>query len=155
MNQIQVVFNYNGSDITVQSNINTKFKEIYKIFKFKTKAESKNFAFMYNGILIQNDELTFNEIANEEDKQRKRMNVLVDEIEEKGEHQNNQNEHLIKSKTIICSKCHENIKLKFENYVISLFECRNKHKIDNIFLDKFDSTQIIDISKIICDNCKK
>ena len=29
----------------------------------------------------------------------KKMNVLVGEIDEEGEHQNNQNEHLIKSKT--------------------------------------------------------
>ena len=35
---------------------------------------------MYNGNLIQNTELTFNEIANDEDKVRKKMNVLVSEL---------------------------------------------------------------------------
>ena len=32
---------------------------------------------MYNGIIIQNEELTFNEIANSEDKKRNKMNILV------------------------------------------------------------------------------
>ena len=39
------------------------------------------------------------------------------------------------------------------DYVINLYECKNKHDIDNIFLNEFDSTQNINISKIICKNC--
>ena len=83
------------------------------------------------------------------------MNILVNEIEEEEKIQNSQDEYIIKSKTIICPQCKENIKMKFENYIISLFDCKNKYKIDNILLDKFESTQTIDISKIICNNCKK
>ena len=37
MEQTQIVFNYNGLETTIQSNINAKFKDIYKNFKFKTK----------------------------------------------------------------------------------------------------------------------
>ena len=36
---------------------------------------------MYNGKTIDNDELTFNEIANFEDKRRNKMNILVIEGE--------------------------------------------------------------------------
>ena len=61
--------------------------------------------------------------------------------------------HIIKSKNIICPECKEDIKFKIEDYVINLYECKNKHDIDNIFLNEFDSTQNINISKIICKNC--
>ena len=156
MEQAEIVFNYNGLETNIQSDFNIKFKDIYKSFKFKTKAEQKNLVFMYNGFVIQNEELTCYELANDEDKRRKKMNILVNEIEEEEEIiQNSQDECIIKSKAIICPQCKENIKLKFENYIISLFDWKNKHKIDDILLDKFESTQTIDISIIICNNCKK
>ena len=62
-------------------------------------------------------------------------------------------EHNIKSKNIICPDCKEDIKFKIEDYVINLYECKNKHDIDNIFFNEFDSTQNINISKIICKKC--
>ena len=154
MEQAEIVFNYNGLETNIQSDFNIKFKDIYKSFKFKAKAEQKNLVFMYNGFVIQNEELTCYELANDEDKRRKKMNILVNEFEE-GKIKKPQNECILKSKNIICPKCKENIKLKIENYIISFFDCKNKHKIDNILLDKFESTQTIDISRIICNNCKK
>ena len=39
--------------------------------------------------------------------------------------------------------------------MICLYDCKNNHKIDKIFLSEFESTQTIDLSKIICQNCKK
>jgi len=33
--------------------------------------------------------------------------------------------------------------------MITLYDCKNNHKIDKIFLSEFESTQTIDISKII------
>ena len=155
MEKIQIIFNYNGLETTIQSDYETKFNEIYKSFKSKTNTEQKILFFMYNGILIQNEESTFKEIANDEDKKRKKMNILVNEIEKEGEIQNSPIECVIKSKNIICPKCKKDIKIKFDNYIISLFECKNKDRIDNIFLDKFDSTQNIDKSKIICHKCNK
>ena len=41
-----------------------------------------------------------------------------------------------------------------KNYKISLFECKNGHKINNIFLDEYEKTQNKDESQIICGNCK-
>ena len=106
---------------------------------------------MYNGNTIQNDELTFNEIANSEDKRRNKMNFLV--VEAIIPIQNQTEDIIIKSKNIICPECKEDIKISIDDYVINLFECKNKHDIDNIFLDKFDSTQNINISQIKCEIC--
>jgi hypothetical protein len=108
---------------------------------------------MYNGITIQNEELTFNEIANSEDKKRNKMNILV--VEGEGRPLPSPQNYIIKSNNIICPQCKEDIKFNIEDFVINLFECKNKHDIDNIFLDEFNLTQNIDISKIICQNCGK
>ena len=60
----------------------------------------------------------------------------------------------INSKQVICPKCQENIRILFKDYKITLYECKNNHTINNILLNEFNNTQIIDLSKIICNNCK-
>jgi len=153
MEQCQIVLNYNGVNTTMQCRKDEKLKDIFKNFIFKTSAEDKILIYMYNGNTIQNEELTFNEIANSEDKERNEMNILVVEgLDHPAPHTQ---DHIIKSKNIICPECKEDIKIKIEDYVINLYECKNKHDIDNIFLNEFDSTQNLDISKIICQNCGK
>ena len=148
----QIEFNFDGVNTNIQCKENEKLKDIFKSFKFKVKAENKILIYMYNGITIQNEELTFNEIANSEDKKRNKMNILVVEGEIPAlSHQ----DIIIESNNIICPECKEDIKFKIEDYTINLFECKNKHDIDNIFLDEFNSTQNINISKIICQNCRK
>ena len=56
----------------------------------------------------------------------------------------------IKSKIIICPQCNENIKINIKDYKINLFECKNKHKINKIFFNEFENTQLIDLTKIKC-----
>ena len=59
------------------------------------------------------------------------------------------------SKDIICPECKENILIDIKDFKINLYECKNKHKIDNILLNNYENTQKIDISKIICNICNK
>jgi hypothetical protein len=54
-------------------------------------------------------------------------------------------------KDIICPKYKENILIKTENYKINLYDCKNKHNINNILFEEFIKTQKI---KIICNICK-
>ena len=152
MNQIEISFTFNGINTNIQCTKDIKFKDILKKFRYKIKGEEKSLFFMYNGTYIKNEELTFNEIANSEDKKRNKMNILVNEIEE--DEQNHKKEFIIKSKNIICPKCKEDIKFKIEEYNILLYGCKNNHEKDNIFFGEFDSTQNLDISKIICNACK-
>ena len=155
MSQIQIVFNYKCLDTLIQFNQDMKFIDIFKNFKTKTKTEGKFFYFIYNGSVINNAELTFNEIANDDDKKRKKMNILVEENYLDIQSTKSDFNSNIKSKNIICPECKEDIQFNIKNYLITLNDCKNKHKKENIFLDKFDETQIIDISKIICQKCKK
>ena len=155
MSKYSISFHYKNVKILVQFDQNLKFKDTIKNFVFKTKSEGKNLYFMYNGNLIQNTELTFNEIANDEDKVRKKMNVLVSELGKDTQLVKSRSNYIIKPKNIICPECKEDIQFYIKDYVITLSDCKNKHKKENIFLDKFDETQNIDISKIICQKCKK
>ena len=152
----EIIFSYNGINISVACGKHEKLKEIYKRFIYLAKAEGKSLFFIYNGSNILDDELSFKQLANYDDRKRKKMNVLVNEIDESQGSQGSKNsstQYIIKSNEIICPVCYENIKLKFEDYIVILYECKNDHDTDLLF-DQFDSSQNIDLSKIICQNCK-
>ena len=61
----------------------------------------------------------------------------------------------IKSKDITCPRCEESIFIGIKDYKINLFDCINKHKINNLLINEFEQRQYIDLSKIICNICKK
>ena len=47
------------------------------------------------------------------------------------------------------------ILLNIRDYKINLYNCKNGHNNTNIFLHDYENFQYIDLSKIICNNCKK
>ena len=61
----------------------------------------------------------------------------------------------VKSKFIICPICKENAKIKIKDFKISIFGCKKGHETNYITFDKYEDTQNIDISKIICGKCKE
>ena len=78
MEKNQIEFHYNGVNVSVQCRANEELKYIFQKFKSKVKDEENNkLIYLYNGISIQNEELTFNEIANLNDIKRNQMNILV------------------------------------------------------------------------------
>ena len=146
----EVEFIYNGLRTIIQCNLKEKMKDISKRFKDKMNINKQNIYYSYNGKIGINEELIFEEVANIEDKRRKKMNILVFDnmIETK-------NKEIIKSKNIICPECKESIRMNINEYKINLFKCKNGHNIDNILLDHFEETQNINIAHISCDICKK
>ena len=58
------------------------------------------------------------------------------------------------SKDIICPQCKEPCLIKLNDYQIKLYECRNGHTNEGIKIDDFQKTQEVNISLIICDQCK-
>ena len=146
----QVEFSYNGVSTIVQCNLNEKMKDIFQKFKEKAQVGNKNIFYSYDGKVGINEESTFEEVANSEDKRRNKMNVIVFENEFEV-----QKEEKIKSKNIICPECKENIKIDIKDYKINLYDCKNGHRKENILLNEFEETQNIDLSHIKCDICKK
>ena len=72
-----IEFYYDSNNISIQCNQNEKLKEIFKKFKTKIGTSQNSFVYTYNGDLIKNEELTFYQLANLEDKKRNKMNILV------------------------------------------------------------------------------
>ena len=149
----EVVFIYNGINTIIQCNLNEKIKDISKRFKDKANLNNKNINYTYNGKLVLNEELTFEELANTEDKIRKKMSFIVFDnlIEVKDEEKEKEK---IKSKDIICPYCKENIRMNINEYKINLLKCKNGHNKENILLDEFEETQNINLTDIICNICK-
>ena len=149
----QIEFVYNGVNTIIQCNLNEKFKYIIQRFKDKVGLNNnKNLIFTYDGKVGINEELTFGEISNTEDKTRNKMNVLVYENEFEIR---DKDIDIIKSKNVICPECKENIKMEIKDYKINLYDWKNGHKFEDIPLNEFEETQNIDRLKIICDICKK
>ena len=123
--------------------------DIIKKFSIELKMDEKDFWYLYNDKQI-NSELTLNEIANENDKNKKKMNIIINK---KNEDNNKKIE--IYSKDIICPECKESILIDIKDFKINLYGCKNNHKIDNIILNKYEETQKVDLTKIVCNICNK
>ena len=141
----EVLFIFEGREIIIQCDTNDRMKDI--INKCVTKIGNDNLYFIYNGQKL-NEELKFNEQANEIDKERNKMNILV--------YENNKTikENKIISKEFICPECDNNILIDIKDYKIN-YKCKNEHIKNNILINEYIKTQIIDISKIICNECKE
>ena len=61
---------------------------------------------------------------------------------------------IIKSNDIICPNCNENARINVRDYKINIFGYKNNHIKKDILFDEFESLQMIDISKIICEQFK-
>ena len=138
---IESIFNFNEIETLINCNINDKLLDICNKFVNKIAVDINKLYFLYEGLEINKD-LTCFELMNNKDKERGKMNIFVYDKKEK-------------SKEIICPKCYENCRIKWNNYKINLFGCKNGHVINNILLEEFEETQIIDETKILCGNCNK
>ena len=122
-----VNFNYQGIITIIQCDENEKLEKIIQRFLIKIDyTKNTDLLYLYNGNII-NKELKFKEQANELDKEKKKINILVTKIEDESD-----DIKKIVSKDIICPICKDNIFIDIKNYKIHLFECKNKHKEENI-----------------------
>ena len=62
---------------------------------------------------------------------------------------------IVDSKEVICPLCKDSCRIKFDQGKIILFNCKNNHKKNILNILDFPETQKINLSKIICDDCKK
>jgi hypothetical protein len=148
----ECVFNFNGENIVIQCTIDDKLLDIFNKFVTKLGKDLNDIYFIYGGGKIDenSNNLTINEIANEEDRKRNKMNILAYEIKK-----NIPKNNIIKSSEIICFECGENAICFIDNYKINLFGCKNGHKINNILFNEFENKNTRDESKIMCNICKK
>lgn len=146
---LKVFFNYQGNITIIQCKKEDKIKNVCLKFISKTGADINNLYFIYNGINL-NLEQSFFELINSLDNNRNEMNILVYNTLNTSIIKDNP---VIKSKDIICPKCSNNCLISLDNFKISLYGCKNGHKIDNILINEFEQTQNINELKIICNKC--
>jgi len=144
-----VNFNYEGQNLVIQCQKKEKMKEIINKFIEKRRIDINFIYFIYSGNKIENNEIILEQVINEVDKKRNEINIIVTKKEV-----DIPKSSLEKSKEIICPECKEDANISFRNYKIS-FKCENGHDLKNFYFEEFDKTQMIDISKIICEKCQK
>ena len=147
-NEPQVIFNYEGVKTIIQCNINEKMEDIINKFLNKIENKENNLFYLYNGRQI-NKELTFNEQANELDKNGKIMNILVTKSEKEIE----EKEEITISKNIICPQCKENALIDINDFKINFHDCKNDHNINDIKLFEIEKNQKIILNSIKCHIC--
>ena len=148
---IQITFHYKGNTINIQSTLKEKIGKIFDKFLDKLEIKNKQLYYIYQANMIDNEcDLSLEKMIGQEDKKSNQMNIIVNEIEDL-----NKNDNIIKSKFIICPNCKEKTCIKIRDYKVELYNCKNKHRINDIVLDKYEQIQNIDISKIVCYDCKE
>ena len=85
---------YNGITTTIEFNENAQIKEILDKFIEKTGKNRKEIYFFYEGKIIDENK-TFIEVSNSEDKKRKKMTIIVSDIHETKIFNNSQNNNNI------------------------------------------------------------
>ena len=145
----EVIFNYEGIYTTIKCYINDKMKDIIKEFLIKINKQQDNnkLCYLYNGKRIKYV-LTFEEQANDLDRNRKKMNILVT----RNDGSINEIKQII-SKDIICPICEENTLMDIQNFKIKFHRCKYNHEKGNITLYDYEETQKIDLDRIKCHIC--
>ena len=146
--QFVVEFDYQQNKTVIQCQSNEKMKTICEKFTSKSNIDINSTYFLYDDQTIDLD-LTIDEF--QKDKQSNIIKILVESLND------NQKDKklIIKSNSIICPKCNENIRFTIKDYLINLYDCKNGHAFNYILLDEFEKNQNRDISKINCEKCKK
>ena len=145
----KAIFNYKGENTSLLCEEEEKMEDICKRYGNKLQIDINNLQFLYNGSLI-NLKLKYIEIANNYDKERKIISILVYDI----------NNTLVfnrekKYEFPICTKCQEDAILEISDYKINLYGCKNDHNVNNILISEYDLNQYIDLTKIECNKCQK
>ena len=137
---------YNGNQTIIQYQPNEKLKELFKRFKIKIKAESKELVYLYNGEIIKDENIIISNLSSEKiitilayDSNNIPLTIKI----------------LVKSDYVICPICKESAILDEKDYKLIIYGCQNEHVTKNILINNFTECQKIDYSKIICNNCNK
>jgi hypothetical protein len=116
-------------------------KDIANRFKLMNGLQTENLIFLCNGTKL-NLERAFKEEA----KGYENNELIIAVYEALNNENNSPNQVIQKSKDIICPICKEICRISIINYKVILYECKNGHKTNNIFLEDFYNTQLINES---------
>ena len=140
----EVIFVYNNNSIGIQAQSNEILSIVIDRFCTKANVNKNNVLFLYDG-----ERLNENKIVNEIRIIEENKKIIVYD----NNNIDNNNNNIRRSNEIICPECYKNIFIEINDYKIRLKNCVNKHN-KNILIEEFEESQLINLSKIICNNCK-
>ena len=120
--------------------------------RFINKSEIKNSTslfYLYNGNKLNLD-LTLNELIGRDNNNAQNIKILVNPCDD-----NSPINIYYRPKFIICPECEKNARIKIQNFKCTIYGCKDKHITNDISLEKFEETQKINLSNIICENCNE
>ena len=143
-----ITFLFRGSEVPIQCTKKEKLVTIIQKFCENAQVSRNNVNFLFNGRILD-EQLTEDKIPMND--QNKKFIV----VDYNNDDDDDQIDIVIKSKEVICPKCKEYASISMnDDYKISISNCKNGHKTENILISEFEKTQDINLSKIICDKCK-
>ena len=145
---VEIEFIHDNITNTIKCRDNDRLKDVFKRIPNKSNININSVYFLYNNDKI-NDKLTINQFINVKDKQKNKMKIIVNQVDEN----ENQNE-ILKNKEILCPKCGRSVNIKIQDYKILLYDCKNGHQSDKILFEEFAKTQKFEEPNIKCKNCK-
>ena len=144
----QIIFEHEGMQIQIQCDPKEKVSAVLGRFCIKVQKDKSNIQFLFNGSIL-NEQKNVEQLP-------KNSNGLIIVIANDTSSSNQSAQTKIKSKEVICPKCLEAATVSIDDeYKISIVNCRNNHETKNLNISEFDGTQMFDMSKVICDQCKE
>ena len=156
MSEIKVNFIFNNQITELNFNKNDLVQNILLSFATKINRKFEDFNFLYSGEKLSNNENKTLYDLNQTD------NVIKISVYEKNKSNDNsegkilpENISLKVSDHIICPRCKFMSEIGINNFKIYLTNCNNNHSMPGLYMNDFITTQYIDESRIICQECKK
>ena len=156
MSEIKVNFIFNNQRTELNFTQNELIQNILSSFATKINRKIEEFNFLYSGEKLSNYENKTLFDLNPTDKDIKisvyEKNKSLENSEEKIMPENMR---LKVSDHIICPRCKFMSEIDIKNFKVYVTNCNNNHSMPGLYMNDFITTQYIDESRIICQECKK
>jgi len=144
-NKIIATIIYLGKKTKFEFQSGEKMEGLYKKFSENNSIDINNLYFFHNERILMK-KVEIKEFLNYDGQKNKKINIFITS-------ENNKLKNT-KSKQVICPICGEPAQVKIKNYKIYIYKCKYHHKTKELNLKEFETSQIIDESKISCAKCK-
>ena len=141
---VTIEFEYNNKITNIKANISDIINDITKKFFLNENIDSDSVELLHNGKMVDIKE-KIETLMDVLDKKNKIIKIKVQ----------NKTNNKGKSYEIFCPKCFEPCRVKIDNYLIKLYDCKNRHQIENIELDDFINIEKITNPYLECKMCHK
>lgn len=144
---MEVNFKYGKNNMILEAKIEDKMNIL--IGKYANKNNIKDLTkvnFIYSGKIINKNQSIKDIIEIKDHQKINRIDILVEDIKESA---------FKKLPNFICPDCGEISLININDYKLKIFGCKNGHINNDILFEEFEKKQKIDVSKILCDECKK